>query len=325
MRPNKNNIKGEKKMNKKIIVLMLTGMFLLTGLTSISVVGQRTQTLNQTKAMVDDLPDLIIRIDNEVDYFFDKNDEYYGFYLFGVEIKNIGDAPVLKGEKLEFVLQFIKDDDIVYEQRMDWSEDLPLTTGPNDDIGWMVFAGQKNNPLPYGATIRAVVDQCKLITEIDDSNNVDVCKWPYRFDNTPRSRTLDEPKYEYSWKLYEISTLDLKNANFEYSPIYLGKIWEYIDGGMNYRGCFFNVKITGEIKDDSSILLMPLIRFRINLHQTQEKLGIEPGDYIELTASFFTTLYGAGRPWIEIDPDGNADATGFATNINLKVFDQPPQ
>jgi len=89
-------------------------------------------------------------------------------------------------------------------------------------------------------------------------------------------------------------------------------------------GLFFNVKITGTMEEDSYIDFKPLLKFRLRKYLAKEDLGIEIGDYIEVTCKIFST-FGVAPTWGKLWGNGDLMLPGFATNINLKVYDEPPQ
>jgi len=138
--------------------------------------------------------------------------------------------------------------------------------------------------------------------------------------NDINNKTKKKLKYEHRWSHYQIYFSFLRNASFEYGPNFLGRIKES-GNNIQFNGCFFNVKITGVIHKSITISFLPLLPFRTRKYLEQDDLGIEIGDYIEITCKFFKT--GAWKGYIS--EKGYLLTNGFALNVNLKVFELESQ
>jgi len=130
----------------------------------------------------------------------------------------------------------------------------------------------------------------------------------------------DEPKYEYSWLYGQIDVMDLKNAEFTYHP--LSQVTtEGIWGGTGYEGLMFGVTIAGVFdEEETNFYYCPIFLglFRI-LHE--DDLGLEDGNYIEITFKFARVRSG-GDCWV-----GSSGAMYFdnhAIGTTLKIYEEIP-
>jgi hypothetical protein len=138
---------------------------------------------------------------------------------------------------------------------------------------------------------------------------------------------LAEPKLEKTWKYRYIDIRNLYDANFTkawYSPGFISQE-EGVVGWM--VGIFLKVTMTGTVKffedprDDTNLTfnLTRLSKTGIDM----EDLGIVEGNYIEITASLVFIPYiraSTGRIY-----NNQLYLEAPALNIDLKVYDAPPQ
>ncbi len=137
---------------------------------------------------------------------------------------------------------------------------------------------------------------------------------------------LGEPKLEKTWKYKYVLIDDLWDANFTYWPLSPGFLSKRPSAEGWMLGLFLKVTMTGTMKleginDDTTLVFKPTPKSETGI--SAEDLGIEDGDYIEISASAVFSPYirpSAGRIY-------NNELILYTNvlNIDLKVYDTPPQ
>jgi hypothetical protein len=137
---------------------------------------------------------------------------------------------------------------------------------------------------------------------------------------------LDEPKLEKTWKYKYVLIDDLWDANFTYwylSPGFLSKR-QGTEGWL--IGLFLKVTMTGTMKlegtnEDTTLMFKPTPKSKTGINA--EDLGINDGDYIEISASVVVSSY--FRPSTGRIYNNQLILNANVLNIDLKVYDTPPQ
>ena len=132
--------------------------------------------------------------------------------------------------------------------------------------------------------------------------------------------SIDDPKIEETFLATWID-MNIQDSTFEFGIFSPGTYDTEYTNGIFIQGLFFNVKITGTIKEERSLSFSPIIEFRLLKYKDQEDLGIEIGDRVEISAPLFTTRPPAGTTWGILDESGRLDMDGVAFSLTLKVYD----
>jgi hypothetical protein len=135
--------------------------------------GKRCSKIRQPSNIINDqnkdLPDLTIKI---------KNVEYSrisGYHTAIICVKNRGETSVPAGETLELSKIALEEDNEIWSEASDWSNNLPLE--PNQEIKFTCI-WKDHNPK---ATLKAAVDPNNLIEESDESEKSNTCTLYYPY------------------------------------------------------------------------------------------------------------------------------------------------
>ena len=138
--------------------------------------------------------------------------------------------------------------------------------------------------------------------------------------------TTGDPKIEETFLVTWIY-MNLKDSTFKFGSLSPGTYKNISHDRTYIKGLFFNVKITGTIIDNTSLYFLPMIGRNIPIirwilkGKTQQDLGIEIGDRVEISAPIFTTRAPAGTTWGTIDEYGKLSLDGVVFSLTLKVYD----